>query len=179
MDFREIKEFLSDTFKYIIVIILVLILAIYVISLSQVVGNSMSPNYNDGDVVFVSKIHYKISTIQRNDIISFKNEDTRYLIKRVIGLPGEHIKYKYGNLYVNNEIYHDDFSKVTADFDLIELGYDTIPEDKYLVLGDNREVSNDSRRIGLIDKKNIKGSTSIRIWPITRFGKVKIEKYDN
>ena len=70
MDFREIKEFLSDTFKYIIVIILVLILAIYVISLSQVVGNSMSPNYNDGDVVFVSKIHYKISTIQRNDIIS-------------------------------------------------------------------------------------------------------------
>ena len=57
MDFREIKEFLSDTFKYIIVIILVLILAIYVISLSQVVGNSMSPNYNDGDVVFVSKIH--------------------------------------------------------------------------------------------------------------------------
>ena len=113
MDFREIKEFLSDTFKYIIVIILVLILAIYVISLSQVVGNSMSPNYNDGDVVFVSKIHYKISSIQRNDIISFKNEDTRYLIKRVIGLPGEIIEYKDNTLYIDGIGYDIKISKQT------------------------------------------------------------------
>ena len=175
MDFREIKEFLSDTFKYIIVIILVLILAIYVISLSQVVGNSMSPNYNDGDVVFVSKIHYKISTIQRNDIISFKKEDTRYLIKRVIGLPGEIIEYKDNTLYIDgvgyDELYLDKSTK-TNNFSLNDLGYTKIPDDMYLVLGDNREDSYDSRDFGLIKKSDIIGKCIFQLWPLNKIKKM-------
>ena len=175
MDFREIKEFLSDTFKYIIVILLVLILAIYVISLSQVVGNSMSPNYNDGDVVFVSKIHYKISSIQRNDIISFKNEDTRYLIKRVIGLPGEIIEYKDNTLYIDgigyDELYLDKNIK-TNNFSLNDIGYTKIPDDMYLVLGDNREESYDSRDFGLIKKSDIIGKCIFQVWPLNKLKKM-------
>lgn len=175
MDFREIKEFLSDAFKYIIVIIIVLVLAIYIISLSQVVGNSMSPNYNDGDIVFVSKIHYKLGNVKRNDIISFESEDVRYLIKRVIGLPGESIEYKDNTLYINGvgyeELYLDD-DTWTDNFSLIDLDYSQIPEDMYLVLGDNREDSYDSRDFGLIKKSDIIGKCIFKIWPLNEMGKM-------
>ena len=57
---------------------------------------------------------------------------------------------------------------MTEDFSLADLGYETIPEDKYLVLGDNRENSLDSREIGLIDKKDIIGEIAFRLWPVNR-----------
>ena len=168
------KKNIKELIPYIIIVIVVILIRSYIIDPVIVSGDSMYNTLKDGEVLLLNRLNYKFNKINRYDIVMIVNKEDD-IIKRVIGLPGEHIKYKYGNLYVNNEIYHDDFSKVTADFDLTELGYDIIPKDKYLVLGDNREVSNDSRRIGLIDKKNIKGSTSIRIWPITRIGKVKIE----
>ena len=151
------KKIIKEIIPYIIIVIVVILIRSYIIDPVIVSGDSMYDTLKDGEVLLLNRLDYKFNKINRYDIVVINNKEDD-IIKRVIGLPGEHIKYKYG------------------DFDLIELGYDTIPEDKYLVLGDNREVSNDSRRIGLIDKKNIKGSTSIRIWPITRFGKVKIEK---
>lgn len=166
------KKIIKELIPYIIIVLVVILIRSYIIDPVIVSGDSMYETLKDGEVLLLNRLNYKFNKINRYDIVVVKtNEDD--IIKRVIGLPGEHVKYKYGNLYINNEIYQDDFSKATADFDLTELGYDTIPENKYLVLGDNREVSNDSRRIGLIDKKNIKGITNIRIWPIKRFGKIE------
>ena len=93
----------------------------------------------------------------------------KYLIKRVIGLPGDKIEYKDNVLYVNGEKIKEDFLNKnikTENFSLASLGYQKIPKDMYLVLGDNREDSLDSREIGLIKKKDILGKVSLKIWPI-------------
>lgn len=173
MDFRGIIEFFRDIFKYIIVIIVVFVLVLYVVTLQQVVGPSMNPNYHDGDVLVLSKIHYKIFSIKRNDVISFSYKNTKYLIKRVIGLPGETIEYKDNILYINGVSYKETIvdDLVTEDFTLKDIsGYDVIPDNMYLVLGDNRGDSIDSRIIGLIDKSDIIGKAIFQVWPIARFG---------
>lgn len=168
------KKFIKSLLPYILIVIGVLTFRMFIIDPVKVTGDSMEETLKDGELLLLNRLNYRFNEIERYDIVVVKTKND-YIIKRVIGLPFEHIKYKYGNLYVNNEIVTDDFSKKTADFDLTELGYEKIPKDKYLVLGDNREISSDSRRIGLIDKKDIKGSTSIRIWPLKRIGKIKFK----
>lgn len=171
MDWRDIKEFIKDAFKYIVVIICVLIVAIYVVSFVQVVGPSMEPNYTDGEVLIISKFHYKVFDVKRNDIISFESEGVRYLIKRVIGLPGETIEYKNNILYINGVGYEESIVEglVTNDFKLKDLGYDVIPDGMYLVLGDNRNDSYDSRDFGLITDDQIIGKCLLRFWPLSKF----------
>ena len=105
MDLRDIKEFLKDTFKYIAVTVIVLVIVIYVVSLQQVVGPSMNPTFESNDIVFVNKLGYRFSNPKRNDIVSFNYSGTKYLIKRVIGLPGEHIEFKDNILYIDGKGY--------------------------------------------------------------------------
>ena len=171
MDFRDITEFFRDAFKYIIVVIVVFLLFIFVVGLQQVVGPSMSPTLKEGNIIIVNKLVYRFKNIQRNDIVVL-SQDEKYMIKRVIGLPGDNIEYKDSYLYVNGIKYKEKFLSndvVTKDFSLKDLGYDKIPDNMYLVLGDNRENSLDSRSYGLVSKKNIIGKTFIRIWPIDNF----------
>ncbi len=171
MDLRDIKELLKDISKYIVIAVLVLLLVIYVVSLQQVVGPSMSPNYQDGDILILNKLHYKIHNPKRFEVVAIKYNDTKYFIKRVIGLPGETISYQNGILYVNGEVVEEKFkTTTTADFSLEDLGYETIPKDYYLVVGDNRENSLDgrSKEVGLIHKKEFIGKVSFRIWPFRR-----------
>ena len=173
MDWLEIKEFFKDAFKYILLIIFILFLIMYVVTLTQVIGPSMSPTLNNNDVVILDKVVYRFKSIKRGDIISFNYEETKYLIKRVIGLPGERVEIKDNTIYIDDmileELYID--SKEVYDFSLSDLGYDKIPDDCYLVLGDNRENSLDSRdsKVGLVNKKDIIGKVQVRIWPINRF----------
>ena len=109
--------------------------------------------------------------MKRFDVIAFEYADTKYLIKRVIGLPGDKVEYKNNTLYVNDELVEEEFldGHQTENFSLVSMGYETIPEGKYLVLGDNRENSLDSRSFGLIDEEDILGKVSIKIWPIFEF----------
>lgn len=176
MDFRDIKEFLKDSFKYILIILGVFLLFFYVISMEQIVGPSMNPTLKDNNIVFLNKIVYRFKEPKRNEIIVLKN-DSKHMIKRVIGLPGEKIEYKDNFLYINDEKYIEPFLErdevFTKDFSLKDMGYEKIPEDKYLVLGDNREDSKDSRQIGLISKKDIIGRVSLRVWPLNKIGFVK------
>ena len=104
-------------------------------------------------------------------IVIIKN-DNEEIIKRIIGMPGEHISYKNNKLYVNDKLVESNFEyRTTNDFNLEEIcSCTSIPEGKYLVLGDNRPISKDSRIIGLVDEKDILGKAVYRIWPITKFG---------
>ena len=175
MDFRNITEFIRDTSKYIFVIVVVLLLLIFVVGLQQVVGPSMNSTLEEGNIIIVNKLIYRLKDVARNDIIVLsKNE--KYMIKRVVGLPGEVVEYKDNYVVINGVIYKEPFidSNIkTNDFSIKDLGYDIIPNDMYLVLGDNRENSQDSRDYGLISKSEIIGKAWIRIWP---FNKIKIIK---
>lgn len=169
MDLRDITEFFKDTFKYIMVAVIVFLLFIFVVGIDQVVGPSMNPTLKEGDVIVVNKLLYRFKDIKRNDIVVL-SQDEKHMIKRVVGLPGDNIEYIDNYLYVNGKKYKEPFIKdvITEDFSLKDLGYDKIPKDMYLVLGDNRENSRDSRSYGLISKKQIIGKTFIRIWPFKK-----------
>ena len=175
MDLRELKEFFSDTIKYILITIGIIIIVIYIVGLQQVVGPSMKPTLNNGNILLLNKFIYHFKEPKRNDIIAFSYEDTKFLIKRVIGLPGENVEYNNNVLYINGEPFMEKIvdDMVTEDFALKEMGYDTIPKDMYLVLGDNRGDSLDSRSFGLISKKDIIGKPFSKIWPINEFKIIK------
>lgn len=171
MDLREIKEFIKDSLKYIILIVVVLVIIVYVVSIQQVLGPSMQPNLKANDVVLIDKLKYRFTDIKRFEVVVLEYKDSKYLIKRVIGLPGDTIEYKSNILYINGNAINEDFLKsdiITNDFSLNDIGYTTIPDNMYLVLGDNRTNSMDGRDFGLIDKSQIKGKVFIRIWPLTK-----------
>lgn len=172
MDWLEIKEFLKDTLKIVIFVVVILFIIQYVFSVTKVVGNSMYPTLKDEELFILSKFNYRFTDVKRGDIISLKYANTKYLIKRVIGLPGENVYIKDSTLFINNEKFEESYISKELEYDdfyLKDLGYDKIPEGMYLVLGDNRVDSLDSREIGLISKKDIIGKIAIRFWPLNRF----------
>ena len=170
MDWLTIKEFFKDAIKFFIIIFVLLFLMVYVVSITQVVGDSMSPTLDNQEVLILNKAKYRFTDVKRGDIIAFTYEDTKYLIKRVIGLPGEHISIIDNKVYIDGRYYVEDYLKDvdTPDFDLQDLGYNEVPDGMYFVLGDNRDNSLDSRKIGLVSKEDIIGEVALRIWPITR-----------
>lgn len=170
MDLRDIKEFIKDSLKYLIVIATVFFIALFVVSFEQVIGPSMEGTLNAGDVTIVNKLVYKFRIIKRNEIVSINQKD-KIMVKRVIGLPGEHIEYKDNKLYVNGSlVLENNISVETKDFKLEDIGYETIPKDMYFVLGDNRTNSSDSREFGLVKKDEIIGKIVMRLYP---FSKIK------
>ena len=168
MDLLDIKELIKDILKYAVLIIVILFVVTYLFSLQQVMGSSMEPNLNNNDILLLNKVKYRFQDIKRGDVVALKFKDTNYLVKRVIGIPGDRVEFVDNTLYLNgkkqDEPYLDDVT--TEDFSLKDLGYDVIPEDMYFVLGDNRENSSDSRELGLVAREDILGKTMLRIWPL-------------
>ena len=127
----------------------------------------MYPTLQDKEFMILNKISLK-QGINRFDIVVVQ-ENNKYIIKRVIGLPGESVMYSDNKLYINGKVIEDNYSKTTTnDFDNVILG-----ENEYFVLGDNRTVSKDSRVIGPINIKNIKGKTNLIIFPFNKIGTVE------
>ena len=157
---EKIKKIIKEYLPYVLIIIAVLLIKRFVISPVNVVGDSMYPTLHDGYVMLLDEIYYKFDKLERFDIVVVKYKDasgkSEYIIKRVIGLPGETISYENGKLYVNGKYVKEKF----------RLG-----DNKYFVMGDNRKISLDSRYIGPIDKDDIRGRTIISIYPFSKFGK--------
>lgn len=141
-------------------------------------GLSMMPTLHDHDRMIVNKLAYKIGEPHRFDIIVFHAEEGKDYIKRVIGLPGDHIEYKDDTLYVNGKAYKepylDEYKKqlvdgpLTESFTLEEItGRKTVPKGYLFVMGDNRRFSKDSRHIGFIPMEKVVGKASIVYWPLS------------
>ncbi len=156
-----IKEYLS----YFIVIIVVILIKIFIVTPIRVNGPSMNNTLKNNDIMILNEISYKFNGLNRFDIVVVRYND-EHLIKRVIGLPGDTIKYENDVLYVNGKKVKENFDHAeTADVEEIK-----IPEGEYYVMGDNRVNSTDSRIIGTIKLKDIKGTTKYTIFPFKRFG---------
>ena len=172
-----VKEVLSMALYIAVVLCITFLVVRYVGQRSQVDGHSMENTLFDGDNLIVDKISYRFTDPKRFDIIVFPyhyKEDT-YYIKRIIGLPGETVQIRDGEIYIDGAILEEDYGKETMltsgrAADQIQLG-----EDEYFVLGDNRNHSEDSRfdDVGNIERSEIIGRAFIRIWPFERFGLLK------
>jgi signal peptidase I len=159
--------------EYLLIIVAVIVIRVFVITPIEVNGRSMEGTLYDKDIMILNILGYHTGGIKRFDIVVIKYGD-EYLIKRVIGLPGEVVEYNDNKLYINDKLVKDVVKIGTADFsteNIVEGG--VIPENKYFVLGDNRGNSSDSRVIGLIDKKDILGKTNLILFPFNHFGIVK------
>lgn len=134
----------------------------------NILGNSMEPALYEGDFVFVNRVAYKVGSPHHNDIVVFLpsgNLNAQYSVKRVVGVPGDTVYITGGNLYVNDEIYHD----IVETDSISDAGRAETPlllgEDEYFLLGDNRNSSEDSRyeTIGNVSKEELYGKAWLNI----------------
>ena len=181
------RNILKEIIPYIIIFIIVVLIRTFIITPVTVVGSSMYPTLKNKELLLLSKISYKIEEIERFDVVVIKEDE--YIKKRVIGLPGEDVSYKDNNLYINDKLVEDKYAMgETEDFTLediwlagthnkyienFEEPFTKIPEGYYLVLGDNRGISKDSRSVGLINEDEIKGKAVVRFWPLKKISLVK------
>jgi len=167
------KKIVKDIFPYIIIIIVVVLIKNFLFAPIRVIGPSMMNTLLDGDIMILDRIKYRFKEINRFDIVVI-NHDNNYIIKRIIGIPGDNLEYRNNKLYINNKEYKENYldkDTLTYDFSLEQItGLDIIPEGYYFVLGDNREESADSRIIGLVKEENIEGNANFIVFPFSRLG---------
>jgi signal peptidase I len=171
---------LLDWLKYILAAVLIgLLLVVFVIQRNAVVGDSMVPNLHDRDQLLVEKVSKHFSGIDYGDIITINTEDLSghdagpNIIKRVVGLPGDKIEIRDGNVYRNDQLLSEPYlptGTVTNERDARYASL-TLGPDQYYVMGDNRGISKDSRSIGPIPDDNIIGEVLLRFYPFEQFGK--------
>lgn len=158
----------------------------------QVNGSSMYPNLHDGEFLLTDKLTYKFKSPQRGDIVVFTAPSQAHcpvglncdFIKRIIGIPGEKIKVERGQIYINGEKLTEPYENLVKGTNggssgnsfLAEGVERIIPEGQYVVMGDNRPGSSDSRDWGTIKKNAIIGKAWLRYWPPTVAGVLAFEK---
>lgn len=151
----------------------------------QVSGNSMVPNFHNGDYILTNKLAARFSTFQRGEVIILKSpqDSNKVFIKRIIALPNESVRIQSGRVYVNGQPLPESYlppGVITEDGTFIGEGEEIIiPQGQYFVLGDNRPASSDSREFGPIRKETIVGQAWLRYWPIQKIGIIPINIASN
>ncbi|MDD6207214.1 MAG: signal peptidase I [Clostridiales bacterium] len=175
----KLKGFFLELIIYALILVAcVTVIPNYVLQRTIVSGHSMEDTLQDGDNLLVEKVSYHFTQPKRFDIVMFYpygKEAKEYYVKRVIGLPGETIQIKGEDIYINGSILEEHYGKDPIDYSGIAEHPLTLGEDEYFLMGDNREVSLDSRyeEVGPVHKKLISGRALIRIWPFSEFGSVE------
>ena len=153
-----------------IALLIVLPIRILVAEPFVVSGSSMIPTFQNGDYLIIDKMSYKLNEPKRNDIVVFRypNDQTKFFIKRIIGLPNETVNIEGSVITIINEEHQNGFS---LDQPYVESVSDNtvhfeLKDDEYFVMGDNRRASSDSRYWGAVARKSIKGRVLLRLFPI-------------
>lgn len=138
----------------------------------KIPSGSMEPTILPGDRVWTDKLLLRFTPVQRGDIVVFKPpfESNYPYIKRVIGLPGETVAVKGGKVLVNDQPLDEPY---IAEAPRYQYGPITIPEGQYLVLGDNRNDSNDGHYWGLLERSRISARAVVRFWPLNRWASLR------
>jgi signal peptidase I len=188
-----IKKFFNFILESVQALVLALsvfvLLYLFVAQPNQVHGNSMVPNFQNNEFLLTEKLTYHRRLPKRGEVVIFKAppsepcaENECEYIKRVVGLPGESITVNDGNVYINNRLLEEPY--IPSDYQTNPGSYlregrtVNIPQGEYMLLGDNRPHSRDSREFGPIPKESIVGRAFLRYWPVEDFGLIKHAKYN-
>lgn len=143
-------------------------------------GQSMEPNFHNGDYLIIDQLSYRLKEPQRGEVVVFKypNLPSQRYIKRIIGLPGETVEIEDGKVVVSGAVLGEiDYLGEFVYTDPREFGTITLADNEYFVLGDNRIASSDSRIWGPLPRENIIGRVFIRAWPFAALAKIELPSY--
>ena len=166
----EIKDWILTT---VAVFVIMSLLNIFVFNISTVKGQSMQPTLWEGEKLFINKISLSFANPKRGDIIVLHDPSTgedrkEYLVKRVIGIPGDTVEVRNHELYVNGKKKAEPY--IDTDIQDSDFASITIAEDSFFVMGDNRHAgaSKDSRYFGYVTKDRIVGRAAFIWWPFSK-----------
>jgi signal peptidase I len=167
---------LRDILEAVVLAVAIFVALQFVIQNTVVEGNSMEPNFVDGERLLVNKLGYRFSEPQRGDVIVFHapGYENKDFIKRVIGLPGDSIAIRDGLVSVNGQVLDEPWLPAVG---LDSYGPYTVPDEQYFVMGDNRPHSNDSRSWEqALPRENIVGKVWLSVWPLEAWGIVGTDR---
>lgn len=200
-NFLNEKRIMSEFAQWAVVIVTALFISLslrsYAFAQTQVKQTSMQNTLVEGQRLFENKTEYYNSSPERGDIVIINREmkkgvlntffynakevfeafyynnedDETRIIKRVIGVPGDKIDIREGKVYINGNLYNEPYVKGVTFPNSMKFPV-TVPENEYFVMGDNREVSLDSRDLGFISIDKIEGRAIYRLWPFNKFGSI-------
>ncbi|MFZ2537743.1 MAG: signal peptidase I [Oscillospiraceae bacterium] len=172
-EFNLKKEIFSWIETLVISLIAVALIITFVGRMMRVDGSSMEKTLHHGDRIITTSIH---GDYKYNDVVVVRRKGDTPIVKRVIALSGDKIdiNFETGSVYVNDKLLSEPFineiTKNPINFD----GPVVVPEGHVFVMGDNRNLSDDSRnaKIGMIDERNIFGKVIFRLFPLSKMGKI-------
>lgn len=167
--------------REVIITVLIAVAVFFLLRLTvqsyTVVMSSMEPNFQEGECIMVNKVCYRSSGPQRGDVIVFDPPfgSLHPFIKRVIGLPGETVEIKDGEVSINGTpLAEDEYIAAQPNY---TMSATEVPDNEYFVLGDNRNNSTDSSKGWTVPRDNIIGKAWFTYWPPSKLGAVKHYKY--
>lgn len=172
-DFRAALTFARDlVFSVLIAVVLI----VFIYQPVKVEGTSMMPALTDQERIFINKFTYRfgLSSVERGDTVVFwwPPDPTKSYIKRIIGLPGDHIRIDQGRVAVNGRPLSEDYvPEVYRDESSME--ETTVKDGEYFVLGDHRSSSSDSRTWGCVPRRDIYGKAVFIYWPLEKMGRLR------
>lgn len=185
--FKKFFSFFLEIAKIVIISLIIIIpIRYFIIQPFYVKGASMEPNFYDHEYLIIDEISYRFSEPERGDVVVFRypRNPQEFFIKRIIGLPGESIQVKDGEVYIFNEGNEDGVLVEENYLDKNNKTHGTneniisLDNDDYFVLGDNRNSSKDSRSFGPVDESFIVGKVLLRGWPFDRFNLFDSHQYN-
>src|SRR5260221_1090030 len=168
------RTLLRDLLEMFVLAFGLYLLATIAIQAVHVVGSSMNPSLQDNDLVIASRLDYRLHPPGRGDIVIVKDpfDQSQNFIKRVVGLPGDHVLIRAGRVYLNSvrldEPYVSADWRTTANWPALpdQPDGDAVAAGSYFGLGDNRDHSSDSRLFGYVSEGQIEAKAVIRFWPL-------------
>jgi signal peptidase I len=135
----------------------------------RVVGTSMEPNLHNGQYLIIDKVSYRLGSPHYGDVVVFEppNRPGEDYVKRIIGLPGQLVEIRNGQVFVDNQAMHEPFTVRPGSYSMEPR---SVGADEYFVLGDNRNSSSDSHSWGMVPSANLVGRAWISYWPPSSWG---------